>query len=119
VSRLGAAARTSAWVLLGKGVERAVRLVVIVVLARLLDPAGFGAYSVAFAFAEVFAVFTDLGLNAILVRELAKDREEAPRLLGAGVLLKLLFFFRILLSFVTVKMIHEARDFPALFKKAR
>ena len=89
MSRLGAAARTSAWVLLGKGVERAVRLVVIVVLARLLDPAGFGAYSVAFAFAEVFAVFTDLGLNAILVRELAKDREEAPRLLGAGVLLKL------------------------------
>lgn len=91
MSRLGAAARTSAWVLLGKGAERVTRLAVIVVLARLLDPRGFGAYSVAFAFAEIFAVFTDLGLNAVLVRELAKDRDGAPRLLGAGVVLKLIF----------------------------
>ncbi|MEK6710024.1 MAG: oligosaccharide flippase family protein, partial [Nitrospinota bacterium] len=89
MSRFGAALRTSAWVLLGKGAERVLRLVVIVVLARLLEPKGFGAYSFAFAFAELFAVFTDLGLNAVLVREMAKDPAETPRLLGAGVVLKL------------------------------
>lgn len=90
MSRLAAAARTSAWVLFGKGAERVLRVAVIAVLARLLDPGGFGVYSVAFAFAEVFSAFTDLGLNSILVREMAKDRASAPRLMGAGIALKLL-----------------------------
>ncbi len=88
MSRLGAAAETSGWVLAGKGIERLLRIAVVVVLARLLEARGFGVYSFAFAFAEMFAVLTDLGLHPILVREIARDRAGAPRLLGGALVLK-------------------------------
>ncbi len=90
MSRMAAAAKNSGWVLAGRGAERLLRLAVIVVLARTLGVRGFGVYSLAFAFAEVFAVFTDVGLYTILVREIARDREGAPRLLGSALLLKVL-----------------------------
>ncbi len=89
-NRVRQAAKSSAWLFAGKTFERAVRLFVVIVLARALDTRGFGVFSFAFAFVEMFAVFTDAGMHAILVREIAKDRGAAPRLLGNALLLKAL-----------------------------
>ncbi len=88
MSRVAAAAKNSGWVLAGKGAERLFRIVVVIVLARALGVRGFGVYSFAFAFAEMFAMTTDVGLHTILVREIARDREAAPQLLGGALLLK-------------------------------
>ncbi len=88
MSRMEAAAKNSGWVLAGKGVERFFRIVVVIVIARALGVRGFGVYSFAFAFAEMFAILTDAGLHTILVREIARDREQAPRLLGSALILK-------------------------------
>lgn len=85
---MAAAAKNSGWVLSGKGLERFFRIVVVVVLARSLGVRGFGVYSFAFAFAEMFAMMTDAGLYTILVREISRDREAAPRLIGSAILLK-------------------------------
>ncbi len=88
MSRVAAAAKNSGWVFAGKGAERFIRIVVVIVLARALGVRGFGVYSFAFAFAEMFAIATDAGLHTILVREIARDREAAPRLLGSALILK-------------------------------
>ncbi|MEE9276465.1 MAG: flippase [bacterium] len=88
MSQLERAARSSGWVFASKGAERLLRIGVVIVLARLLEARGFGVYSFAFAFAEMFAVFTDAGLHPILVREIAKDRAAAPRLMGSALVLK-------------------------------
>lgn len=83
-----AAAENSIWVLVGRGLERIIRIAVVIVLARVLGVHGFGIYSFAFAFSEMFAIFSDAGLHPILVREIARDQERAPRLLGNAIFLK-------------------------------
>ena len=88
MNRMEQAARNSGWVFIGRGAERLIRIVVVVVLARILGVRGFGVYSFVFAFAEVFAIFTDVGLQTVLVREIARDRDSAPRLLGSALVLK-------------------------------
>ncbi|MDP6277320.1 MAG: oligosaccharide flippase family protein, partial [Nitrospinota bacterium] len=88
MNRMEQAARNSGWVFIGRGAERLIRIVVVVVLARILGVRGFGVYSFVFAFAEVFAIFTDVGLRTVLVREIARDRDSAPRLLGSALVLK-------------------------------
>lgn len=42
--------------------------------ARYLGPANFGILSFALAFTGIFAVFGDLGLRPLTVRELARDK---------------------------------------------
>jgi len=83
------AAKNSGWVFFGRAFERLVRLGVIIALARLLEVRGFGVYAFAFAYAEMFAVFTDFGLHSVLVREMAKDAARAPAIWGQGIVLKL------------------------------
>ncbi|MFQ6111678.1 MAG: oligosaccharide flippase family protein, partial [Nitrospinota bacterium] len=80
--------RNSGAVLAGQGLERLLKLVVIILLARYLQARGFGTYAFIFAYVELFAVITDLGVNAILVREVSRERERAGELLGSALLLK-------------------------------
>lgn len=88
MSRLRQAAANSGWVFAGRAAERLVRIGVIIVLARTLGARGFGVYSFAFAYAEIFSVFTDAGIYAILVRELSKGETPRARLMGCAFFLK-------------------------------
>jgi len=49
-------------------------LVLSIFIARNLGDVIFGKYSFAFAFTAIFAVFSDLGYNALLIREVARDK---------------------------------------------
>lgn len=64
--------------------EQLIRLLVGVGLsiwmARLLGPEQFGAYSYAISFAATFGVVASLGLNQLLVRELAASRDNRSRI---------------------------------------
>lgn len=82
-------ARNTGAILTANVLSRAVGLLGVILIARSLREEGFGLFSFVFAYIEFFAIFTDLGLNAILVREIAKDRSAAERLLGAALSLKL------------------------------
>jgi O-antigen/teichoic acid export membrane protein len=53
----------------------------IVVLARYLEDFGFGQYNFALSFAAVFIIFSDLGLDALTIKNVARDRS-----LGGGYL---------------------------------
>ncbi|WP_437760604.1 flippase [Sorangium sp. So ce1389] len=54
-------------------VSRGVRMVLAVVAARLLGPAGFGDYSYAFAVGFLLGELADLGLHMFIAREVARD----------------------------------------------
>lgn len=49
----------------------------IIMLARYLTDVGFGQYSFAFSFAAVFIIFSDFGLDALTIRNVARNRELA------------------------------------------
>jgi len=58
--------------------------------ARYLGAAGFGILSFALAFTGIFAVFGDLGLRPLTVREVARDKSLAPKYLANVSLMKII-----------------------------
>lgn len=51
-------------------------------IARTLGDIVFGKYSFAIAFTAIFSVFMYLGFNALITREVARDKSRAPKYLG-------------------------------------
>jgi O-antigen/teichoic acid export membrane protein len=83
--------RNSAVLLGGQTVERILKLVLMAVLARYLGKSSFGLYVFVLTYVEFFHLLTDLGLQIILVREMARGPEQADELLGSALILKLIF----------------------------
>lgn len=83
----------------GKVVSTALGIAIIGLLTRLLGQEGFGAYSTANAFLQIFALLLDLGLNVTLVAllgEHAGDKEYERRCTSA------LFTLRIVMAFIVL-----------------
>ena len=77
------------WLIFEKGFTLLVGMVVGIYVARYLKPESFGLLNYAISFVSIFSVFSTLGMDQIIVRELAKDPENQNDLLGTGFLLKL------------------------------
>lgn len=60
--------------------------------ARILGPAGLGAYAFAIAIIWYFIIFSNFGLGTLLTREVAKDREAADRYLASTIWARLWLF---------------------------
>jgi O-antigen/teichoic acid export membrane protein len=67
---------------------RVFTLAAIVLAARVLGADRFGAYGAAAAFAVILSIIATLGMHSLLVRDLARSPESAPRLVRAAHLLK-------------------------------
>ena len=59
-------------------------------VARYLGVQGYGVLSFAIAITSIFAIFTDIGLNKLAIREVARDRFLAGKYLGNLAVLKLI-----------------------------
>ena len=59
------------------------------IIARALGPADLGKYYFAISFTTIFAIISDLGLTSVLTREIAKYHNQANRLLGSILTLKI------------------------------
>ncbi len=70
----------SSLLLLAYGFQALVSLVIVGIVARYLGQAGLGRYAFIISFIELFTVLVDMGMNRILVREIAKDtaQRDAP-----------------------------------------
>lgn len=99
-------ARNAFALLLAYVLPKAFVFVSVVVAARLLGTRNFGAYGAAGAFATILSILVSLGIQPLLVRDIARDPAAAPRLLrtahfvklmaGAVMLAALLAFARVL-----------------------
>lgn len=77
------------WLLFEKGFTLFVGLIVGIYVARYLRPESFGLLNYAISFVSIFSAFSTLGMDQIIVRELAKKTEGHSDLLGTGFILKL------------------------------
>jgi O-antigen/teichoic acid export membrane protein len=73
----------SSLLLMAYGFQALVSLVLVGILARYLGQAGLGRYAFIISFTELFTVLVDMGMNRILVREIAQDQSKATRLTSA------------------------------------
>jgi len=70
-------------------IEKACRLVLMLIAASALGVARFGSYQFAFAATTMLAVCTDLGMSVWTTRALARDRSRAPAILATALHLRL------------------------------
>lgn len=66
----------------GKAVTLLAGVFLLSLLTRYLGVRGFGRYTFVLGFTSLFAVLTDLGSQALAVREMARNRERADRVAG-------------------------------------
>ena len=76
-------------------VKAVANLATLAILARHFDLETFGDYCFVFALCNVFQAMTGMGMNKIIVREIAKKPQAAGEIFDAS------FFIRILFGFIT------------------
>lgn len=85
---VAAVLRNTGWLLAEKALRLLLGVAVSAWVARYLGPAQFGALSYALALVALFAVLANVGLDAVLVREIARSPAERDALLGSALFLK-------------------------------
>ena len=98
------------WLIFEKGFSLFVGLVVGVTVARYLKPESYGLFNYALSFVGIFSAFSTLGLDQIIVRELAKEPAKKNELLGTGFIIKIAgsMLMIMLMIIVMVFMDHNA-----------
>ncbi len=96
MNRLESILHNTLFSFISRGIDVGVTFALAVILARYLGPEGMGEYTYVIAFVAIFVPLIDLGLDHILIREVARNRESAKKYVGAALLLKLLILFFLL-----------------------
>jgi len=78
-------------------------------VARYLGAEGFGVLSFALAFTAIFGVFTDIGLQQLMIREIARDKALAPKYLGNIAVVKISL---VLITFGLIALVINLLDYP-------
>lgn len=79
----------SGWMILDRFIRLALGVLVGAWVARHLGPEQFGELAYALAFIALFSAFANLGMNAVIVRDIARDDAPAPEMLGSAFALRL------------------------------
>ena len=104
-------AKNTGIIIAGNVVFRLISLFVIIYLARYLGTAGFGKYSFVFAYLTFFSIIADLGLQQILVREMARKPSTTQTLIGNAYVIRFLFtVFAIVLSIAIISLLPYPAD---------
>ena len=81
--------KNAGWLFSGQAIGRALRAVLIIFAARTLGTSDWGVFSYALSLAAAFTVFSDIGINALLVREGSRNADLRSKYLSTGLVIKL------------------------------
>lgn len=82
-------ARNAAWLMFATTAQKFVAFIAFTIVARLLGRELTGVFFYSVSITSIFVIFTDLGMTPVVIRSLAGNRDDAPRLLGAALRAKL------------------------------
>src|SRR6185369_12372386 len=100
----------ASWLIFEKGFSLFVGLVVAISVARYLRPESYGLLNYALSFVSIFSAFSTLGVDQIIVRELAKEPAKKDQLLGTGFIVKVAgtLLMIVLMGVIMIFMDHNA-----------
>jgi O-antigen/teichoic acid export membrane protein len=75
----------------GEALSKISAICVSILLARYLGPKEYGAYTFVISFSYIFMVIVDFGLNDLIVRDVAKDRNIASQYFVEAMVIKAIF----------------------------
>lgn len=82
---------------LGEFIGRGIRVVVVLMIARVIGVYNFGIFSYALSLAAFLTIFSDLGISSVLTRELCQKPEDKKKLVSTAIFLKFLLILPIIL----------------------
>jgi len=95
-------AKNTTALVIGDVISKILSFVLIIYIAKYLGAAGLGKYSFAFAFVGLFGIISGLGIDTLIVRELARDKNKAATFIFN------LSVMRLFLSFLMFTLIYVA-----------
>jgi PST family polysaccharide transporter len=104
----------SGWLFVNNILRMGVGLVVSVWVARYLGPEQYGTLNYAIAFVALFSVCANLGLDSIVIRDIARDSACSEESLGTALALKLAGAFVTLLLSVAAIAVLRPQDYLSL-----
>ncbi len=103
------------YIIISNFLNKLISLFILFLLTHYLDVADFGRFSFVIFYITFFGIFTDLGLNAILVRECSRVPGMASKLLGNGIIIKLTYtLLSTLASYMTIVLLGYPSDIRLL-----
>ncbi|MFO7992437.1 MAG: flippase [Thermoplasmata archaeon] len=113
-------AKNTTWLVTAKIASRVLTALFIILLANHLLPESFGVYNFAFSMAYLLTVIADWGFDEYTVREVSRDLEKGPEILGNIISLRLILSaFTLFAMFIMFKLflshINTDLSFKVLF----
>jgi O-antigen/teichoic acid export membrane protein len=107
-------AKNTGIIIAGDIVNKVVSVFLIIYLARYLGAIGYGKYSFVFAFLSFFGVITNLGINTIITRDIARDKSHTGKIIGNASTLKLfLSIIAIAFAMILIRAMGYPEDIKA------
>lgn len=104
-------AKNTGIIISGNIIFKILSLIVTIYLARYLGTVGFGKYSFVFAYLAFFSIITDLGIQKILVREMAREPKRAPEIIGNTYIIRsILTILAVILAFIIINLMQYPAD---------
>jgi O-antigen/teichoic acid export membrane protein len=105
-TRLLAIVHNTGWLFADKALRMAVGVVVGAWMARYLGPSQFGELAYILSFVAFFSVVAQLGLDAVAVRDIARDETRSPEILGTVLRLRVMAgFLSWLVAIVAIRLL--------------
>jgi len=103
--------KNSSFLLIGEIFNAILGMLLVVYLARYLGVVQYGKYAFAFNFTSLFLVLSDLGLNVLSVREIARYPQKSSEYMTTIALTKLFLSFIMVSSIgITINLMHYPQD---------
>lgn len=104
-------AKNTSYFTLALVLQKVIAFAYFIMLARNIGPEDLGKYYFAISFTTIFAIFIDIGITAVLIREIAKNRERAEYYVRNTMGLKLVLA---VVSFGVVAILITVMDYPQI-----
>ena len=92
-------------------ISKILQFVLMVSAARLLDKASFGKFSFALSLSFIAVIIADLGINTLLIREIARDKNKVDKYFINALFVKVLFAIITYISvFIVINLLGYPKD---------
>ncbi len=94
--------KNTLWIGVSTTLIKIIRAVIIMYAARLLGTESYGIFTYAMSIAALFAVFSDMGISSILVRELSKNSDKTKEYFSTAFIIKIGFLITTVLLILSI-----------------
>ena len=91
--------KNTSWLFLAEAINKGTFFLISIIIARSFGTELFGQFNYAISFVIIFSIIADFGINNLVIREIARDKDVAASLIGNSLIIKI---FLSILTFILI-----------------